>query len=274
MESTERATLPPAQQHDRSGTPSPWMQEAKRYIAPLGVVAALAIKFLGPLLKFLPVILKTGGTMLLTIALYAMTWGAWYALGFVLLILIHECGHLVAAKRIGLKVGAPVFVPFLGAFIALKEAPRNAWIEAQVGIGGPLLGTVGAAACAVTYWFTDIPLFGALAYTGFLLNLFNLTPVGMLDGGRIVQALSPWLSLVGFAILAIMTLAHPNFLLILILILSLPRLFALFRAKSTVERRYYEVTASQRATMAVLYFGLVALLVLGMNLNLTPGTAL
>lgn len=244
-----------------------FVQELRRLLAPLGVIVVLAMKFLGPILKFLPVVLKTGGTMLLTIGLYAMTWGAWYAIGFVLLILIHECGHLVAARRIGLKVGAPVFVPFMGAFIALKEAPRNAWIEAQVGIGGPLLGSLGAAVCAVIFWMTDVPIFGALAYTGFLLNLFNLTPVGMLDGGRVVQALSPWLSLVGFGILLVMTLANPNFLLILILFLSLPRLFSLFRAKSNVERRYYEVTSVQRLTIAVLYFGLMTLLVLGMSLT-------
>lgn len=264
MDSTQRASLPPVGRPKENE--SSFVQELKRYLAPLGVVVVLATKFLGPVLKFLPVVLKTGGTMLLTIGFYAMTWGAWYAIGFVLLILIHECGHLVAAKRIGLKVGAPVFIPFMGAFIALKEAPRNAWIEAQVGIGGPLLGSVGAAICAVIFWLTGVPIFGALAYTGFLLNLFNLTPVGMLDGGRIVQALSPWLSLVGFGILLTMTLARPNALLILILILSLPRLLSLFRAKSNVERRYYEVTSVQRLTMAVLYFGLVTLLVVGMNL--------
>jgi Zn-dependent protease len=133
---------------------------------------------------------------------------------------------------------------------------------------------VGAALCAVVFWVTDVPIFGALAYTGFLLNLFNLTPVGMLDGGRIVQALSPWLSVLGFGILLAMTLAQPNFLLILILLLSLPRLFSLFRAKSKMERRYFEVTPTQRLTMALLYFGLVALLVFGMSLNLSPAQAL
>ena len=81
------------------------------------------------------VILKTGGTMLLTIWVYGMIWGVWFAVGFVLLIFVHECGHLLAAKRLGLKVGAPVFIPFMGALIALKEAPRNAWMEACVGIG-------------------------------------------------------------------------------------------------------------------------------------------
>jgi Zn-dependent protease len=238
----------------------------------LGAVGLLLLKFgaklkflLGPLLKFFPVVLKTGGTMVASIWLYALSWGWWFALGFVLLIFVHECGHLLAARRVGLKVGAPVFIPFMGAFIALKEAPRNAWIEAQVGIGGPLLGTAGAAACDVLYLASGNPLFRALAYTGFFLNLFNLAPVGFLDGGRIVTALSPWLWIVGIAAVAVMLVNHPNFILLLILVLSLPRLVFLFRRKTDEERRYFEVTPLQRATMAVLYFGLVALLVAGMT---------
>ena len=95
-----------------------------------------------PLLKFLPILLKSGGTMLLMIWIYTQMWGWQFALGFVLLLLVHETGHLLVAKKFGLKVGAPVFIPFMGAFIALKEAPRNAWIEACVGIGGPMLGSL------------------------------------------------------------------------------------------------------------------------------------
>ncbi len=259
---------------EREAPPQTLSQSIKRLFAPLGVVGVLIMKFFAPILKFLPVILKTGGSMILTVGVYAMTWGVWFAVGFVLLILIHECGHLLAAKRIGLKVGAPVFIPFMGAFIALKEAPRNAWVEAQVGIGGPLLGTLGAAACEVIFLITGMPMFSALAYTGFLLNLFNLAPVGFLDGGRVVTALSPWLWLVGFVILIGLTITHPNFILILILIMSIPRVFSLFRRKSNAERRYFEVTSVQRWTMAVMYFGLVALLVFGMNLSEVPHQAL
>ena len=112
-------------------------------------------------------------------------------------------------------------------------------------------------------------MFRALAYTGFFLNLFNLAPIGFLDGGRIVTALSPWLWLVGFAIMTWLTVARPNFILILILILSVPRLFFLFRRKSDEERRYFEVTPAQRWTMAFLYFGLIALLVIGMHLTIS-----
>src|SRR5438128_3025581 len=260
------------------GPPGPRLrQKIKKLLAPLAVVGALFLNFFAklkciilPVLKFLPVILKTGGTMVLTIWVYAMIWGVWFAFGFVLLILVHECGHLLAAKRLGLKVGAPVFIPFMGAIIALKEAPRNAWIEAQVGIGGPMLGTVGAGVCELIYLATGNPMFQGLAYTGFFLNLFNLAPVGFLDGGRIVTALSPWLWLVGLIIVLGMTILHPNFILILILVFSAPRIFFLFRRKTDEERRYYEVTPAQRWTMAAMYFGLAALLVLGMHSTHIP----
>ena len=262
-------------QYDSYGQPiqlSFW-QQIKKYLAPIGVGFFVFFKFLAKL-KFLLPVLKTGGTMILSIGAYAMLWGWQFAVGFVLLIFVHECGHLIAARRIGLKVGAPVFIPFMGAVIALKEAPRNAWIEAQVGIGGPILGTVGAGLCELIYLATGNLMFRALAYTGFFLNLFNLAPVGFLDGGRIVTALSPWLWLVGFAVLAVMIYSHFNFLLLVILILSLPRLFFLFRRKSETELRYFEVTPAQRWTMAAMYFCLIALLVLGMQTTLIPRQAL
>src|SRR5438876_7031188 len=213
-------TPPPPPDWGRPAEPTAW-QKVKKLFAPLAVVGVLFLKFFAklkfiilPVLKFLPMILKTGGTMIVTIWVYAMFWGWWFAVGFVLLIFVHECGHLLAARRLGLKVGAPVFIPFMGAFIALKEAPRNAWIEAQVGIGGPMLGTLGAGVCELLHLATGNQMFQALAYTGFLLNLSNLAPVGFLDGGRIVTALSPWLWLVGFAIMVALAIHQPNFILI------------------------------------------------------------
>jgi Zn-dependent protease len=265
----------PQRQYDQYGRPVEltFWQKIKKFLAPVGVAFIIFFKYLAKL-KFLLPVLKTGGTMLLSIGAYALVWGWQFAVGFVLLIFIHECGHLIAAKRIGLKVGLPVFIPFMGALIALKEAPRNAWIEAQVGIGGPILGTVGAVICEGIYLLTGNPMFRALAYTGFFLNLFNLAPVGFLDGGRIVTALSPWLWLVGFAIMVFLTFTHFNFIVLLILIFSAPRLFFLFRRKSEAERRYFEVTPAQRWIMAALYFGLIALLVLGMEMTHIPREAL
>jgi Zn-dependent protease len=220
-----------------------------------------------PAMKVLPTILKTGGTMFLSVWFYAMNWGWWFALGLVLLIFVHECGHLVAARAFGLKAGAPVFIPFMGAFIALKDAPRNAWIEAWVGIGGPILGAFGAAICEAVYLATGQPLFRALAYTGFLLNLFNLAPLGFLDGGRVATAISPWLWIVGLIIIGGLAFIHPNFLLILILVLSLPRLAMLFRSQTDEEKRFFELTRGQRLAMTALYFGLVGFLVLGMQFS-------
>jgi Zn-dependent protease len=170
------------------------------------------------------------------------------------------------AKKFGLKVSAPMFIPFMGALIALKDAPKNAWMEAWVGIGGPLFGSLGALVCYELYPLTGNPMFVALAYSGFFLNLFNLAPFGFLDGGRIATALSPWLWVVGLVIIGSMAFVHPSFLLFLIIIMSLPRLFSLFRAKTDEEKRYFEVTPAQRGTMAVMYFGLVAALVLGMHM--------
>jgi len=245
----------------------------KKALGPVAVIGVMIAKFFAklkffilPLLKFLPILLKSGGTMLLMIWIYTQMWGWQFAVGFVLLLLVHECGHLLVAKKFGLKVGAPVFIPFMGAFIALKEAPRNAWMEACVGIGGPMLGTFGALVCNAMGEMFDAPLFIALAWFGYFLNLFNLTPVGMLDGGRIVTALSRWLWIPGFAVLLWFGWKYPNFIVWLMIIASLPRVYSLFRKHTEEELRYYEVTPSQRWTMSLLYFGLIALLISGMQL--------
>lgn len=171
-----------------------------------------------------------------------------------------------------------MFIPFLGAFITLKENPSNAWVESQVGIGGPMLGAAGAGVCYLIFLATGNPMYCGLAHVGFLINLFNLLPVGQLDGGRIVTALSPWLWLIGFAILAVLMVTeiqagHLSFLLILILVISIPRLFFLFRRKSDAELRYFQVTPGRRMAMSAMYFGLIALLAIGMQMtDIAPNT--
>jgi Zn-dependent protease len=245
---------------------------AKKALGPIAVVAVLIAKFFAklkflvlPLLKFFPIILKSGGTMLLSIGIYASIWGWKFALGFVLLMFVHECGHVLVAKKFGLKVSAPVFIPFMGAFILLKDAPRNAWMEACVGIGGPMLGTFGAIVCHLLGQVTDLPILIAVAWSGYFLNLFNLVPVGMLDGGRIVTALSRWLWVPGFLVLVWLGWTFQNFIVWLMIFLSLPRVISLFRKRTEEERAYFEVTPSQRWTMAIMYFGLIASLILAMH---------
>jgi Zn-dependent protease len=252
---------------------NPWWGRVKRALGPVAGIGILIAKFFAklkfiifPLLKFFPVILKSGGTMIFSIWAYAMFFGWRFGVGFVLLLLVHECGHLLVAKKFGLKVGAPVFIPFMGAFIALKEAPRDAWMEACVGIGGPMLGSLGALACHSVGEIFNVPIFIALARLGYLLNLFNLTPVGMLDGGRIVTAMSRWLWLPGLVVLVWFGWKYPNIIVWLMVLLSLPRVYSLFRKRTEQERRYFEVTPTQRWTMSILYFGLIAVLILGMDL--------
>jgi Zn-dependent protease len=231
----------------------------------VGLILLKFKSFLLPALKFIPALLKTGGSMFLTIWLYAMVWGWAFAAGFVILIFIHELGHVLAARQVGVKVTAPVFIPFVGALILLKEAPQNAWAESKIAIGGPLLGSIGAAVCYLLYPLTGNALFAALAYTGFFLNLFNLAPLTPLDGGRIVTALSPWLWLVGLLILGGLMFLHFNFIILLVILMSLPRLFSLFRGKTVEEINYFQVTPAQRWIMGTLYIGLAVLLTIAMS---------
>lgn len=267
--SFEPESVPPAaapETNEKAGT------RMKKALGPVAVVAAAIAKFFAklkfiifPLLKFLPVILKSGGTMIFSIWAYAMLFGWQFAVGFVLLMFVHECGHLLVAQKFGLKVSAPVFIPFMGAFILLKDVPRNAWMEACVGIGGPMLGGFGALVCHCLGEATQWPILTALASTGYFLNLFNLVPVGFLDGGRIVTALSRWLWLPGLALLVWFGWKFPNLIVWIMVLLSLPRVFSLFRKRTEEEARYFEVTDAQRWTMSILYFGLIAILALAMH---------
>src|SRR5207245_7069883 len=143
-------------------------------------------KFLGLLagvLKF-----KTLATMLLSIGAYAIEWGWLFAIGFVLLIFVHEMGHAVAMRRGGIPAGAPVFMPFVGAFIGMQDQPRNAAVEARVAMAGPVAGSLAAWATLWAGHALEMPLLQALGRTAVLINLFNLVPVPPLDGRRIVTA--------------------------------------------------------------------------------------
>ena len=155
-------------------------------------------------------LLATGGTMLLSVAAYALVFGWRYAAGFVLLLLLHEMGHYIAARQRGLDVGAPVFIPFVGAWIQLKDMPHDADTEAYVGLGGPLAGTVASLACYFAARSTGSDLLLALSYAGFFINLFNLIPLSPFDGGRITAVLSPRIWLVGVPVLVALFFWRPS----------------------------------------------------------------
>jgi Zn-dependent protease len=212
---------------------------------------------LGPLLK-------TGGTMLISVGAYALVFGWWYAVGFVLLIFCHEMGHFLAARQRGLPVGAPTFIPFVGAWIELKQLPHDAETEAYVGIGGPLLGTLSALACYLLAILQDSNLMLALAYAGFMLNLFNLLPLSPFDGGRITAIISPKVWLLGVPLLGGLFFIWPSPMLILVAILAAPQVLSVLRgtAESNMPAGYYATPTPVRVRYAVWYLGLAAFLAL------------
>jgi Zn-dependent protease len=215
-------------------------------------------------LKFLTV----AGSMALSIVAYSWIFGWQFAIGFVLLILVHELGHVVVLRARGIKAGLPVFVPFLGAFVSMKESPKTVYDEALSGIAGP---AVGGAASALLAWYahnTGSALLTALAYTGFFLNLFNLLPVLPLDGGRTAAALHPATWVVGIVGLLGLMVYRPSPIIPIVLILGGHELYNRWKGRDTEEsRRYYAIRPTQRAIIAVGYLGLIAALVIGMNLT-------
>jgi Zn-dependent protease len=206
------------------------------------------------------------GSMLISIGAYALFWGWQFAIGFVVLLLIHEMGHVLEAKRQGLPVSAPMFIPFLGALITLKELPDDAWNEAKVAIAGPIIGGLGAAATWGLGVALDSDLLVALAFTGFFLNLFNLAPISPLDGGRIVAAIHPALWVVGLVLLLGLTILAPNPILILILFLGGLESWRRWQHRNQPQNEaYYRVTPQRRVITGVSYIVLAALLTLGMS---------
>jgi Zn-dependent protease len=270
----EPAPLPshPEPIHPGSGRRIDW----RRIFAPLAALGALLAKVGGSLkaiLLLLPKIklLATAGTMLVSIAAYSLIWGWRFAVGFVLLILVHEMGHVIQLRREGVKASAPMFIPFLGAVIGARSFGGNALAEARVGLAGPVLGSLGAAALVPVALASDSDMFRALAFTGFFLNLFNLLPVLPLDGGRAMAALSPWMWLVGFAALVAVTVAFPNPIMLLILILGGLETWRRWQGRKTpAGQAYHRVAPHSRILVAAVYLALIGLLAFGMSATHLP----
>jgi Zn-dependent protease len=212
---------------------------------------------LGPLLM-------TGGTMILSVFAYALIFGWQYAVGFVLLIFVHELGHYVTARQAGLKVGAPTFIPFVGAWIELKEQPMDARVEAKIALAGPVAGTLGALLCYYVARDSGSSLLLALAYAGFMLNLWNLLPVNPLDGGRIVAILSPRIWLLGAPILGALLFLRPSPMLFLILVMALPSIWSVWRGtwQQSLPAGYYEQPLAVKLEYGGAYLGLAIFLAL------------
>ena len=200
--------------------------------------------------------LTTGLSMMLMIITYTYIYGWKYAIGIVLLLFIHEMGHLTASRRLGIDTSLPMFIPFVGAIIQMKEAPKDAKTESIVGIAGPLYGVLGAFCCLILGELFDAELLLALAYFGFLLTVFNLIPAHPLDGGRIVTAISLKLWLVGIPIMVFFSLYFFNPIGILISILAIRKAWQVWKDR---ENPYYDTDQRFRFKMGISYFLLFSL---------------
>jgi Zn-dependent protease len=257
--------------------PRPQAGSMRRRLSAAGAaILALLAKFKAVLL-LLPKLklFASTGTILVSLAAYALFWGWPFAAGFIALLFVHEMGHAIVLRREGIKASWPMFIPFMGAVIASRSLGDNALAEARVGLAGPILGSIGAAACILIWHATGADLWRALAFTGFFLNLFNLLPVVPLDGGRAMAAMAPWMWFVGFAAIIPLAVLFPNPVILLILVFAgfeTYKRWKLRRSGAPGQQAYYRVRPLDRALVAGVYLSLIALLVVGMHATLLPRT--
>lgn len=232
-------------------------------------IGAAAVAAIGLLLKFKGLALTFISTGI-TIVFYAQLFGWLFAVGVVLLILVHEVGHLIVARLLGIPATMPILIPFLGAFVRMRQSPRTAAQEAQMAIGGPILGSIAAALCYVGYLQSPATSTGGLllglAWFGFLINLFNLIPVTPLDGGRVLSLLSKWFNVAGLLI-AIGLLVFGNFhspVLLLVVLFGAFSTWQRFRS-TAINPAYYAVPANVKWTIGALYLGLLVALAIGLQ---------
>lgn len=256
--------LPPEPTYQQS-TGQPPKESGWRKFGGIG----LLLLFIFSKLKYVGLLLQIGKfktflSMIVSIWAYAMFWGWSFAAGFVVLIFIHEMGHVIALRMMGIRASAPMFIPFVGAHIVMKQMPKNAFVEAVAAYGGPLLGTLGAIGCAGIGIYTQNLFWFALASSGFLLNLFNLLPISPLDGGRIIGVISPKLWIVG--LLGAVGLFYLTWspIVALIVILGSFQIYKSFKTSKTERAAYYDVSLTKRFAMGTAFLLLLAVTSIGM----------
>jgi Zn-dependent protease len=244
--------------------PTPLQSRLRRLVAPV-IALAVSLGKWGAILfklKFFTLV----ASMLASLGGWALVFGWKFAAGFVLLIAIHEIGHVIVLRARGIEAGLPVFLPFLGAFVSMKEQPKTAYDEALSGIAGPVFGVAASFAALGLGSAYDSDLFRVLAYTGFFMNLFNLLPFLPLDGGRTAAALSPKLWALGLLALLGYELWRPSPIIPLILVIGAFETWRRWRGRDTeASRTYYALTAEQRWQVAAAYVGVVVVILWAMH---------
>ena len=245
-------------------------------------IGALLLKFKAVLLlllnlKWVVFLAKfgwVGFSALLSIAIYSLIFGWQFAIGLVLLLFIHEMGHALVMKLKGIPVGGLIFIPMLGAAVFMRQMPKNAQDEAEVGIAGPIAGAIASGVCLALAELTPhtTTIWAALAYFGFFMNLFNLVPVLPFDGGRVLGAIDRRIWIVGFLALLGFQIwqwinGFSNIFLLFFIVMAATQLWSR-RGLHTgaAAQEYYNVPIGTRIALSVLYFGLAAALVLGMSI--------
>jgi Zn-dependent protease len=248
----------------------------KKGLAGLGGLGAMLAALLK--LQWLAVFAKfgiAGVTAIVSLVLYSLLFGWPFAIGLIVLLFIHEMGHAIVMKLKGIPVGGMIFIPMLGAAVFMRNMPKSARDEAEVGIAGPIAGAIAASVClAIALRNPDVrSIWAPLAYFGFLLNLFNLIPIVPFDGGRVLAAIDRRVWIVGFLVLIafqVWTWLQGNFSpwLLLLVVMAGTQLWARRSIRNPSEsQKYYAVPIGERIVLGVVYFGLAAALFLGMTLS-------
>ncbi len=255
--------IPPSSPYHFS--PAPVRRPSRGLLGGLGaaLVAAFAYGKWALLLIFKVPALATLGSALLSVAAYTLWGGPWFGVGLVLMIFVHEMGHVLEIRRQGMQATAPIFIPFLGAAIFQRSHAQSPMRQAQIGIAGPIAGTLGATVAFVLYGSTHWTVLLMWAYFGFLINLFNLIPFGMLDGGWILAPGSKWIQVAGLAVLGglfLLQLVSP--IVIIVVVLGLPVVFQRFR-NSALDAYLTSGPAAPRYAMGAAWLVLVAYVAFG-----------
>jgi Zn-dependent protease len=271
MEAHEHTQIEPI--HPGSGRGDGLLKRIGSALAAIGLVLAKIGAKAKLLLVALPKLklFSTSASMLVSIAAYQLIFGWLFSIGFVLLLLLHELGHVFQLRREGIKASAPMFIPFMGAVISAKSMGDDAAAEARVGLAGPILGSIATLVPLGIWLATGSDFWRALAFIGFFLNLFNLVPVLPLDGGRAMAALSPWVWLVGFAGLVAMAVVFPSPILLIILLLGGMETWRRWKTRNTPEgRAYHRIPTRTRVLVAATYLLLIAALAIGTSATHLP----
>jgi Zn-dependent protease len=222
-----------------------------------GALAVWAVVKYGLLLAVKIPAMTTLLSAAISVAAWSVIFGWWAAVALVVMIFVHEMGHVVEIRRQGMQATAPIFIPFMGAAIFQRSHPTDALRQAQIGIAGPIAGTIGASVAFLFFNSTHAPIFLVAAWFGFYLNLINLIPAGMLDGGWILAPVSRWLLVAGYGLIlvGVFVLHAFSVVLIVIALLGLPQLIARFRGG---ESPYYtSVPDSAKWALGLSWLGLV-----------------